>query len=451
MKHGIKPGVSLPERHGVHLNQSRRIASSLLWFIQDRDAAEPSAAEWQSLGEALTQGDPLADAVAAWLASEAGRGGWSKIESALMHSGEAAGEIDDEAAGELNSELNGELHDKPSKSASSDSAEIHALLHATQTLPDWVVPEKLDRACEVIARSGRTGMRVLRDFGLMAGYQASAINQTLVRTGALEKGAARRVAETTKWWMDCTEPGALLPGQAGWRGTLKVRLIHAMVRRQLRLRKDWDHDYLGLPVNQLDMQVTYLAFSVMFLLGQRLLGTPVSQQEADAVMHLWRYNAWLMGVDERLLVDDEQAGRIALYRNLLSQATADETSAQLGRALLDEPLGRHYPDSIRIGALSLPWRGQWSARWHRQVHLSIVRFFVGREGCKALGLPSSALPWFPLIFAPTNFLVQAVARVIPGGKSWLVQRGRRVQQMQLQIMFGDAKASLLKVGEPSSS
>src|SRR5690606_6878740 len=137
----------------------------------------------------------------------------------------------------------------------------------------------LQRGIEVSARSGKTGMRVLRDFGLMAGYQASAINQTLIKTGALEKGAQRRVAETTKWWMDCTSDGGLNPGGEGFRTTLRVRVIKAMVRAMLSERPDWNGADIGLPVNQLDRQVKDRAFSVMFLLAQRFLGEPVSAQE----------------------------------------------------------------------------------------------------------------------------------------------------------------------------
>src|SRR5690554_3036542 len=97
-------------------------------------------------------------------------------------------------------------------------------------------------------------MRVLRDFGLMAGYQASGINQTLVKTGALERGATRRVAETTKWWMDCTTVGGLKPGSEGFKTTLKVRLIHAIIRQRLLKQADWNTAQWGVPINQLDMQ-----------------------------------------------------------------------------------------------------------------------------------------------------------------------------------------------------
>jgi hypothetical protein len=399
--------MNTPERHGIHIHTARKIASPILLTIKDKAAAEPNSVEWRELGKQLLCGDPLADDVAAWLATSEGR--WSVIEHALKGSTE---------------------------DVSSLPPELQAFIHCAHQLPDWLDEEALSRGCAVVARSGKTGMRILRDFGLMAGYQASAINQTLLKTGALEKGAQRRVAETTKWWMDCTEPGSVLPGGQGFSTTLRVRLIHAMVRRQLSVRKDWDHDYLGLPVNQLDMQVTYLAFSVMFLLGQRVLGVPVSKEEGADVMHLWRYIGWLMGLDESLLVDNEQEGRIALYRNLLSQAQADEGSKQLAQALMDEPLERHYPNA------------QWlRSHWDKEVHLSILRLFVGSQGMRRLGLPACRWPWYPFLFAPFNALVHTVLRLLPGGRVLLTRRGRRAQERMLKILFGEYRQDITSIAE----
>lgn len=398
----------IPERHGINFSTAQSIASPLLWCIQDKQAAEPSKQEWQQLGHALNQGDPVADDLVHWMKTEGMSTSWKQFESALKNWAERDVSITYPQA-------------------------LEAFMNSVHQRPHWLDQDKLARGIEVSARSGKTGMRVLRDFGLMAGYQASAINQTLVKTGALEKGAARRVAETTKWWMDCTEKGGLTDVGAGFRTTIKVRVIHAMVRAQLSERDDWDHNYYGLPVNQLDMQVTYLAFSVMFLLGQRLLGVPVSQGEGDDVMHVWRYIGWLMGVNDQLLVSSEEEGRIALYKNLLSQATADESSKQLGRALMDEPLGRHYPN--------FHWL---RSRWDKQVHLSIIRFFIGRRGMKALGLPTWVMPWYPLMFAPMNFIYQTLIRLFPNGKKILTESGRKAQTAQLGIMFGSARPDITK-------
>ena len=406
--------TDIPERHGIHINQARKIVSPILFGIRNKVQAEPDAATWQRLGERLLQGDSLADNLVEWLQTDT-NASWKTFEQALK---DAA--VD-------------KVYDCDSRGGLS-AEPLQAFITQCQSLPSWVDTQALDRAAFAIGRSGKAGMRVLRDFGLMAGYQASAINQTLVQTGALSKGAARRVAETTKWWIDCTEPGNMLPGGAGWKSTLRVRVIHAMVRQRLNQREGWDSDYLGLPVNQVDMQVTYLAFSVMFLLGLKLIGMPYSRRESEDIMHLWRYIGWLMGVDESLLAKSEQEGRVMLYQNLLSQAQADSTSVELAKALKDEPLSRHYKGFT------------WLHRhWDRQVHLSLVRYFIGRRGMKALGLSPWTVPWYPLLTAVPRFFFHALIGVLPGGKACLNAYGRQNQQKQLRVMFGPERPEILEV------
>ncbi|MGV7591683.1 oxygenase MpaB family protein, partial [Mycobacterium kansasii] len=95
-----------------------------------------------------------------------------------------------------------------------------------------------------------------RDVALMGGYLFSGVNQTLLRTGALEKGSNKRFAETSQWALDVIVPEGLRPGGPGYRSTLHVRFIHSMVRRHVLALPDWDFETYGLPINQTDMAAT---------------------------------------------------------------------------------------------------------------------------------------------------------------------------------------------------
>ncbi len=194
---------------------------------------------------------------------------------------------------------------------------------------------------------------------------------------------------------------------------------------------EWDAAYYGVPINQGDMHATYLAFSVIFLFGQRLLGVPLTKREGEAVMHLWRYIGWLMGVQERWLHTTEREARIALYHNLLAQAAPDESSRQLGSALRDEPLHYHYENFAWL-------RG----RWNRAKHLSIARAFVGAEGMRDLGLPTRVLPWYPLLTIPPRLIAHTAARLVPGGREAIIERGLRAQSSYLNVLFGSAQPTL---------
>ena len=67
-------------------------------------------------------------------------------------------------------------------------------------------------------------------------------------TGALNKQAGTRLAETTKWWMDITEPNALTRFHAGFTSTLYVRFIHSLVRYHLKHKQEWDSETWGSPL-----------------------------------------------------------------------------------------------------------------------------------------------------------------------------------------------------------
>jgi hypothetical protein len=387
-----------PSRHGADLVAGRRMAARLRLLI--KGPCEPDESQWARMGAALWQGDPLADAVAQWLHRTGMGDGLAQLRQAMAQ-GVTPGEHVPTALSDL-------------------------MAHV-QTVPDWVDPVLMARGARFLQSTGLHGMRVLRDAGLMSGYQASAINQTLVQTGALNRGAPKRVSETTSWWLDCTADGGMAPHSPGWQATLHVRVMHALVRQNVRQRPTWDASSFGLPINQIDMQATYLAFSVVQLLALRTTGFVVTRRDARAVMHLWRYIGWLMGVDPAWLCDDEMQGRIHLYHNLISQAPADASSVALGQALMDEPLHRHYT-----------WGRAWRGPFDKARHLSLIRWFVGREGMENLGLPL-AWPWYPVLTFLPLLLTSGLPRLLPGSMGARACRRRETQSAYWRQEMGGGK------------
>lgn len=400
------PDRFIPRRHGADLATGKRMARSLRWLI--RGNPDPSPELWRALGNALLDGDGPADRLVAWMDQEGFRQTRPLFERAL-NQGIAS------------------VADAP--------APLRGFFATVDTLPDWADAALLRqgaRACQV---SGMAGLYALRE-ALMAGYQASAINKTLILTGALARGAPRRIAETTKWWVDVTAEGGMDRYSEGFKSTLQVRLIHALVRRQLSGKPEWKHEEWGLPVNQSDMLATNLGFSVLFLIGQRILGVPLRQDEAEAVMHLWRVIGWLMGVEPHWLPKTENEGRVLLYQILLSQAPPDDSSVQLGRALMNEVRMRHYPNFKNL-------RGHFE---HAR-HLSMDSLFLGWAGMKALGLPR-ALPWYPALSAPLRAAWHLAHRLLPGGATRLVRKGRAAQAGYLPILFGAEAPAIKRAAQP---
>lgn len=366
----------IPRRHGADVATGRRIGRSLRWMI--RGDAEPGAERWQALGAGLMRGDPPADRLLEWMQAEGMARSMPLFQRALKN-GIAS------------------LPDPP--------APLRDFFLLCETDPPW-----LDRA--LLAEGSRIsqswGLRLyyaLRDGALMPGYQAAAFNKTLILTGALEGGTPRRVAETMQWVVSCLETGGMKRDGEGFRSTLHVRLMHAVIRKRIAAMPQWRSDEDGLPINQTDMAATNCGFSVVGLLGVRALGVPVTRGDARAVMHAWKYINWLMGVEEQWLTDDEMEGRRMLHHMLLAQSPPDETSKQLGRALMEETLHVPYPHLRGL-----------RARFEQARHLSVTRLFVGAHGMRNLGLPAGVLPWYPLLSAPFTFVWQLAHRLTVAGR-----------------------------------
>lgn len=376
-----------------------------LWMrvVLGRDPS-PSQAEHAALVDALWDGDRAMDTLLAWM-YQAGVGpARGLFEQALEHG-------------------IGSLEEAP--------APLREFFAEVDAEPEWLDWELLERGIRFTHRTGLVGPFILRDFALMGGYLLSGFNQALVLTGALNKGAGRRIAETGKWWLDCTEPGGLRRFGDGFKTTLRVRLIHALVRRNLPNRPEWDNHKWGLPVNQIDMVATYLAFCVVMLFGVRAMGIPVSRADSRAVMHLWKYAGWLMGVDEDWLVDGEREGLVLLYQTYTTQSPPDWTSKELGRALAQEPLGRRYPWRDRHPVLH---QLLLKAFYHQ--HLSTTALFLNREQRARLGLPENIYPWFPLLTAGPRLVRQLRGALSARQRRRLEEEGRRAQRWAMGNMTG---------------
>lgn len=358
----------------------------------------PNQQEYQTLVGALTEGDALMDDYIEWMFATNPKTAKQKYDQALHHG------IDS-------------VEDCPEQ--------LRKVFTHYEKIPEWLDRDLIHDAIAYIHGAGNDGVHVLRDAALMGGYLLSGFNHALVMTGALNQDASKRFAETAKWWMDCTEYGGLERFGAGVKSTLHVRFIHGLVRRSLKANPKWDAGTWGMPISQIDMSATNLAFGLVFLLGLRAMGKFPTPHESRAVMHLWKYAGWLMGVEERWLVDNESDGLVLLYRTQLTQLDADWTSKALGKALSLEPFHRHYP---RFNALR--------RHFAYQQHLSISRYFIGRENMEKLGLSTRVLPWYPLFATPFNAVTYTAQRLLPVLRTAQQQRGRQAQR-DYMATFGE--------------
>jgi len=245
--------------------------------------------------------------------------------------------------------------------------------------PQWLDWQKLQQGIALSQRSGLTGLIVLRDYCLMGGYESSAINKPLVFTGALKKGAVKRLTETVTFWVDITADQALRKGGIGFEAILLTRCIHSFARLNILKHGDWDTDKWGIPLNTWDMLATNLGFSLVYLIGLKQMKFNLLESEINGIMHLWKYIGSLLGIPLDLLPDTEEEAIKALYYWTMTQKEGDQDSIALARALMEEPVHAAYPTS------------KFGRKLMREVHLYYNNYLLGNYSCNLLGLEKTTI------------------------------------------------------------
>lgn len=344
---------------------------------------------------ALDRGDPLADAAVAFLSTCPN--GHAVVDAALADPARAPGPLAD-------------------------------LLASVAGLPAWADPARLERGSHLFLRAGVAGGFVLGLRSLILGYAAPAGNKPLAFSGRLRERAPRRLAETARFVAAVCERGGLLPGAEGRAITLKVRLMHAQVRRLLLRLPRWDGAAWSLPINQHDMVATSLLFSQVFLDGLRLLGLQVSRAEADDYIHLWRVAGWLLGAEPELLPDREPEARDLAECIFLTQGAPDADSRALTAALLRAPLEvARGPAERRLAELRV------------SLSNTVCRHLVGNGLADALGVPPARHPFSMPLIVETLSALDRLRGALPPLDASAERAGRHYWQAVVDVgLAGDA-------------
>lgn len=397
--------LSIPTRHPDRPGK----APGLRPFAMMLGIGKPSSQRWQMLGESLLVGDEPMDELVDWMYAEGMATTRPMFEQAVSQG------ID---------------------SVAGAPQPLRAFFAVVEDTPAWVDQDLLRRGERVFRSGGTDGLYFARDVSFLGGYLASGFNKTLLRTGALEKGPSRRFAETLQWAMDVSSENGMGKFEVGYRSTLHVRLIHALVRRHVAAMPDWQGQDWGLPINQTDMAATLVGALLAPFVGSMAMGIVPSRADMAAAAHLTRYVGWLIGVQDQWLPTGFRDGVAILNHCLTAITNPDDTSRQLALPMADDPLNWSYPNLPGL-------RG----RLARAQHLSVTSTFLGPKAMKILGVPYM-LPWYPVVRFPVNLARTARARLIPGGRDRACVTGRRQQEAFLRRLIGETAATIGESAPP---
>lgn len=304
---------------------------------------------------------------------------------------------------------------------------LDAVIREAHAIPIWVDFDRMRPGARLQQRLGRMGMLILGAWSLVNSYHCGPAIKPLVFTGQLTERAGRRLAETSRYVVTATRDDALRPGNSGWEMSIRVRLMHAAVRRMIRRAGGFDEQAWGVPINQADLVGTLIEFSAFIIVGARTLGFSVSTAEAEGLVHLWRYAGYLNGVHPDLLAQFASAEALERFAHLvhLVQPGPDADSIALTAAL-----------RASIVHADAPPAQQRFERLVQKIHDGLSWTLNVDTVAGDLEVPHRRWRHLFTALRPVIRVAEVGRRRVPGLEARLVRQGNRTVEAELRKMLG---------------
>ncbi len=266
------------------------------------------------------------------------------------------------------------LNDQPPPEDLPES--VRHYLFETRALPVWADREQILRGEHFFQRWGMQIGLLLFHKSMAEGYLAARFARILGLTHELESNPQRRLLETGQLIFDAMAPGGLGLGGKGIATALRVRLLHAAIRRIIKDRaaKDpavWPSE-MGEPISQEDMAFTLMGFSMVMLQGLHQMGARITRADAEAYIHCWRVVGHFVGLDDPINPVSLAEARELLTAERRRQYALTGEGLELERAMIE------MLEEISPGPM-------------RHVPRQMVRHLIGKEYADLLQVPRAPL------------------------------------------------------------
>jgi len=171
--------------------------------------------------------------------------------------------------------------------------------------PDWLDLSALTPACRMFHRNSRLVLGAFVGGVLVEGFSTN-ISKSFFITGRVRDQGIRRLKQNNRHLIEIFMPGGLERDGDGWKLSVRIRMVHAQIRRLLKHSEDWDTGSWGVPLSAAHLGFAITAFSARLLKHMKTLGAEYNDDERKSFMKVWRYSGYLMGIPETILFRDEQ-------------------------------------------------------------------------------------------------------------------------------------------------
>ena len=172
------------------------------------------------------------------------------------------------------------------------------------TPPAWFDPQSVYPGCSGFHAYSDLFLTAFVTDIIIRGF-TTLISQSFFITGRLTDWGVRRLRQNIRHLLEIMLPGGLERHGEGWKLSVRLRLVHAQIRRHLLNSEDWDQETHGMPISAAHVALASCNFSGMMLDSAARIGARLNDEERDSFMQIWRYTAHLMGVPDVLLFHNE--------------------------------------------------------------------------------------------------------------------------------------------------
>lgn len=201
--------------------------------------------------------------------------------------------------------------DQDSDAMREAPGEIREFFEKMDVVPDWFSYAAIEPGVHAFHANSALILQAFVGGVLVEGFTSN-ISRPFLITGRLREQGVRRLKQNNRHVIDIFLPDGLQRYADGWKLSVRIRLIHAQVRRLLNKSEDWDTGAWGTPLSAAHMGLAASSFSARLLKHSKSMGASFSKEERESFMLVWRYSAHLMGVPETILFRDEEEG-LRLY------------------------------------------------------------------------------------------------------------------------------------------
>ncbi len=181
---------------------------------------------------------------------------------------------------------------------------VRAFFEKIGTPPAWFDPDSVYPGCRGFQAYSDMFLTSFVVDIIVQGF-TTLISQSFFTTGRLTDYGVRRLKQNILHLLEIMLPGGLERHGEGWKLSVRLRLVHAQVRRHLLASEEWDHEAHGMPISAAHIALASCNFSGMLLRSATRIGARLNDEERDSFMQIWRYTAHLMGVPDALMFSNE--------------------------------------------------------------------------------------------------------------------------------------------------